>query len=112
MNKQTQWYQLQRSAAVIIQVKFRATILMRSERENFLKMKSAAITIQNKFRDRMLGQKERRYFLEKKSAVFVIQQWFRACLRKKEREHFTLLNLQQKEHRKRTAAAIKIQVCM
>ena len=112
MKKQAQWYQLQLSAAVIIQMKFRATILMRSERENFLKMKSAAITIQNKFRARMLGQKERRYFLEKKSAAFVIQKWFRACLQKKEKEHFTLVNLQQKEHRKRTAAAIRIQVCM
>jgi len=85
---------------------------MQSERENFLKMKSAAVTIQNKFRARMLGQKERHYFLEKKSAAFVIQRWFRACLQKKEKEQFTLLNLQQKEHRKRTAAAIRIQVCM
>jgi hypothetical protein len=111
MKKQVQWYQLQRSAANIIQMKFRATLLMRSKRENFLKKKCAAIIIQNKFRAKILERKERNCFLERNSAALVIQQWFRAHLKKKETECCTILKSRQEEHKKQTAAAMKIQVC-
>jgi abnormal spindle-like microcephaly-associated protein len=112
MMKQVAWYQQQRHAAVIIQQKFRATLLMRSERQHFLETKRAATLIQRMFRATILMRSERENFLKMKSAAFVIQQWFRACLQKKEKEHYKLLNLQQMEHRKHTAAAIRIQVSM
>ena len=68
------------SAAIIVQQKFRATMLMRSERQHFLKQKFAVAVIQRRFRATLLMKKQVAWYQQQRQAAIIIQKKFRATM--------------------------------
>ncbi|XP_049767166.1 protein abnormal spindle [Schistocerca cancellata] len=74
-------------SAITIQQKFRATKLMKYERNIFL-MKKAAVVIQKWARKVLPVKQQRRIFIRQRESAIVIQRWWRAILVQQHREVF------------------------
>ncbi|KAM7012169.1 LOW QUALITY PROTEIN: abnormal spindle-like microcephaly-associated protein [Tautogolabrus adspersus] len=87
-------YQAMRLSAIIIQRYYRACILKRRDRENFLKIKQSAIILQAHFR----GCCVRRDFNRQKHAAVVIQSRWRCLVQKRDfiRKREAALTLQRR----------------
>ncbi|PSN35590.1 hypothetical protein C0J52_18716, partial [Blattella germanica] len=100
MKHDRQLYLKQKSAAIIIQRQWRATLEMRKQMSIYRLEKFAIITIQQKFRAVNEMKYRRRVFIQMKSAALKIQQWFRATLK---------MRNQRKDYLVRRSAALIIQ---
>ncbi|XP_049942050.1 protein abnormal spindle [Schistocerca serialis cubense] len=75
-------------SAITIQQKFRATKLMKYERNIFLMKKAAAVVIQKWARKVLPVKQQRRIFIRQRESAVVIQRWWRAILVQRHREVF------------------------
>ncbi|XP_049839285.1 protein abnormal spindle-like isoform X2 [Schistocerca gregaria] len=75
-------------SAITIQQKFRATKLMKYERNIFLMKKAAAVMIQKWARKVLPVKQQRRIFIRQRESAVVIQRWWRAILLQRHHEVF------------------------
>nr|CAH7760044.1 unnamed protein product [Callosobruchus chinensis] len=101
-NVQRRRYMAIRNAAITIQNRYRATVLMKVERSRFLEMRMATVRIQRYYRQYLM----RRRHLKIKQSVLGIQTLARGFLMRKK---FTEQKAQILEQRKQVLAAVKIQ---
>lgn len=87
------------NAALVLQRRFRANLLMKLERESFVKLRVATTLIQQRWRNKKKMEKDRAIFLAKKDATIKIQTFARGFLARK---NFELL-------RERNKAALVLQ---
>ncbi|XP_015114162.1 protein abnormal spindle [Diachasma alloeum] len=77
-------YQRVRAAAVVIQRRWRSTIVSRGVRGDFLELRTASISIQRRFRATLEGRRVREEFLRVRAAVVRVQRTWRRKLRARE----------------------------
>ena len=94
-----------RAAAITIQRRFRATLEMRRECEQYNRLKQATVMVQRRFRATQIARVERARFLRQREAATRIQQWWRDSKRG-ERFFNVVLDYVQQVH----IAATRIQV--
>ncbi|CAH2106556.1 unnamed protein product [Euphydryas editha] len=82
------WYTKVLRSVMIIQQKYKAMLLMRTEKQNYIKQKQSAITVQSYFR--MVRQ--RKYFKTLKKSVQTIEMYYKAqLLMRKDRTNYLKL---------------------